>query len=83
MPDYLPPNPKNKKKPYSCPKCKADIRLRTEFFGFDVEDIDPETGEWIEDSDVYTERNNIHNVEWRCSKCVWMETTKEEDEEDD
>lgn len=71
MPDYAPPNPKNKRRPYSCPKCKAEIRLVTTFTGYDSEDIDPKTGEWVEDSEVYTERSEVHNMEWSCSKCKW------------
>lgn len=75
MPYYLPPNPKNKKKPYTCPKCQADIRLVTNFTGWDREEIDPETGEWVEDSDTYTERMDIHDVEWSCTRCEWEGAT--------
>lgn len=81
MSDYIVPNPKNEKSPYSCPKCGSDIQLRTSFSGFDVEDVNPKTGDWEEDTDTYTERTDIYAVEWRCTKCKWVAAAEEADEE--
>jgi len=80
MPDYKPPNKRSRKAPYTCPKCKSDIRLVTTFTGYDVEEIDPVTGDWVEDTHIDVSREDIHNVEWNCSRCNWIEATEEIDE---
>lgn len=85
MSDYIAPNPINTAKPYTCPNCQADIQLVTVYTGYDNENINPETGEWEEDSDTYTERGEIHGVDWQCSQCDWASTAEDidQDEEED
>lgn len=77
MSDFKPPNNKNKKRPYSCPKCGSEIRLVTTYTGFDREIIDPKTGEWVEDSHIYTERTDIHDIVFSCPTCAWEESAEE------
>ena len=77
MCDYIPPNKKKRSAPHTCPKCGSDIRLVTTYSGYDMEEIDPKTGKFIDDADVYTERTDVHDVQWSCSMCTWEAAAKE------
>lgn len=74
--NYLPPNKKSKKSPYSCPECKSDIRLHTEFSGYDMEDVDRVTGEFVE-GNCLTERVTVFDEYWRCCHCNWQMAVEE------
>lgn len=80
--NYVPTNPNNSHRPFSCPKCQGRLQIMTIFNGHDIEEIDPVTGAWDDDSEIIVERDEVYQQEWQCmnSKCQW--TKEMEDNED-
>lgn len=56
---------------YICPKCGDTIQLSTTYTGWELETVDPDTGE--PDEVVEAERTDIHDAEYSCSNglCDW------------
>jgi hypothetical protein len=63
------PKPK-KEGNYRCELCNAAVEVVIHFDGWEVETVDPQTGERVDVIDG--ERVDIHEEEWRCSMgCGW------------
>lgn len=56
---------------YICPKCHHHLNLETSLTGWELESVDPETGETVEL--LLAERCEIHNITYICSYdfCDW------------
>ena len=67
-----PTNEKNKKRPYSCPKCGGQIWVKTDFCGYDMEAISAKTGQV--GTVLAAERTTVTDETLTCSKidCDWV-----------